>query len=99
MDPRVDIKIRPVPPRPGRTPEDAARAASLLYATGWDAGQLVQIAIYAEMPPAQKVAQMLRLRRQFMERLRARLAAEHPDLPPQELAALVLDHLTVYYQH
>jgi hypothetical protein len=69
------------------------RAAILLRRAGWHPSDWQQIGVYAQMPPARKVAQMFRLRHAFMEQLRARLRAEHPAAGEHEIAALVLREL------
>ncbi len=68
-------------------PEDLdAEAARMLRKIGWDPTRLVQIRIYAQMPPAQKIAIMLRFRNGQVAALRERVRREHPDLSPTELA-------------
>lgn len=84
-----------VPSRPPLPPARAARAALLLQSIGWEPSQLVQLALYVQMPPARKISQMLRMRRQAMRLVRARLATASPDA---DLAALVRQHVAEYYQ-
>jgi hypothetical protein len=45
------------------------------------------------MPLKRKVAQLFALRHAFMERMRARLRAEHPTTSEAEITALVLAEL------
>jgi hypothetical protein len=69
------------------------RAAILLRRVGWHPSDWQQIGVYAQMPPARKVAQMFHLRHALMQQLRARLHAEHPAAGEREIARLVLREL------
>ena len=76
------------------TPAEARRRAQcLLRRVGWHPSDWQQIGVYAQMPPARKVAQLFRLRHAFMDQLRARLRAEHPSATAAAIAALVLREL------
>ena len=92
----------PLPTWPTARPPPALDLAEparlLLQQIRWEPEQLVQIALYAQMPPAQKVAQMLRIRHHQMNLLRRRLQAEHPAATPVQLAALVRAAIDQYYQ-
>jgi hypothetical protein len=86
--------------RPGYyllTPEQAVHrdATRLLQQIGWQAADWTQVAVYARMPPARKVGQMLGLRRAQLHLLKARLRREHPAAPPAALARLVQEHLAL----
>jgi hypothetical protein len=71
-------------------PGDTARqAAQMLQKIGWEPAQLAQLALYARIPPARKIAAMLALRHQAWHVVRDRIAREHPDLAPADLAYLV----------
>ena len=70
-------------------------ARRLLQQIGWQPADWTQIAVYAQMPPARKVAQMLRLRRSQIHLLEARLGHEHPAAPPVAIARLVQEHLAL----
>jgi hypothetical protein len=78
---------------PDAAAEARRRAAILLRRVGWHPSDWQQIGVYAQMPPARKVAQMFRLRHAFMQQLRARLRTEHPAATDAEIAALVLREL------
>ena len=73
----------------------AEAAAHLLRRIGWQPGDWTQVAVYARMAPAQKVGQMLRLRRGQVRLLEARLRREHPDCTSDEIARLVQIHLAL----
>lgn len=73
--------------------EARRRAQLLLRRVGWHPSDWQQIGVYAQMPPAHKVAQMFRLRHAFMQQLRARLRADRPAATDAEIAALVLREL------
>ena len=71
-------------------PGDTARqGAQMLQKIGWEPAQLAQLALYARIPPARKIAAMLTLRHQAWHVVRDRIAREHPDLAPADLAYLV----------
>jgi hypothetical protein len=70
-----------------------AQAAKLLRQIGWDASDLKQIAVYATMPPARKVEQMLRIRGSHIRLLKARLRREHPDYSEAQLSNLLQEQL------
>jgi hypothetical protein len=71
-------------------PGDTARqGAQMLQKIGWEPAQLAQLALYARIPPARKIAAMLALRHQAWHVVRDRVAREHPDLAPADLAYLV----------
>ena len=76
-------------------PEAAARAAQLLRRIGWQPSDWMQIAGYARMAPAMKLAQMWALRRGQMRLLAARLQRERPQLSPADLARAVQAHLAL----
>ena len=78
---------------PNPEAEARRRAQLLLRRVGWHPSDWQQIGVYAQMPPARKVAQMFRLRHAFMQQLRARLRADHPAATDAEIAALVLREL------
>ena len=87
-----------LPARPPLTPEQCAAGRALLAQVRWEPSKLVQLALYAEKSPAEKVAQMVRIRGYQMTLMRRRLAAEHPEAPPAELNALVRTEIEHYYQ-
>lgn len=76
-------------------PEESStsRAESLLRRIGWHTSDLVQIEVYARIPPSRKVAQMLRWRDEQVRLLKARLKREHPDCSEAELFRLLQEHL------
>lgn len=79
-----------------------AEIKALLSKIGWDASNLKQIEVYARMSPAQKVGQMLHIRRQYVEILEAHLRREHPDATRFEMAMLLqaqLDLVREYPRH
>jgi hypothetical protein len=79
------------------TPEQVIHrdATRLLQQIGWQAADWTQVAVYAQMPPARKVRQLLRLRRSQMHLLETRLRREHPAASPAALARLVQGHLAL----
>lgn len=66
------------------------QADQLLRRIGWDPGHRIQTRIYARMQPARKMELALGWRQLQLDILRRRLQAEHPDLPPEEIQALLL---------
>jgi hypothetical protein len=54
-------------------------ARTMLRRTGWHPSDWAQIEVYALMPPARKIEQMLQLRHRQMQVLRQRLQREHPE--------------------
>lgn len=70
-------------------------AADLLRRIGWHPSDWKQVEVYANMPPARKVTQMLLIRHKHIQSLRKRLRIEHPDLTEVELAHMVLQHLSM----
>ena len=68
---------------------------ALLKRIGWHPSDWIQIEVYANMPPARKVAQMLRLRHEYVALLKARLRREHPGCSDVELAQLLQEHLAL----
>jgi hypothetical protein len=70
-------------------------ATRLLRQIGWQPADWTQITVYARIPPARKVAQMLRLRRSQIRLLEARLWHEHPAASRAALAHLVQEHLAL----
>jgi hypothetical protein len=86
--------------RPGYyllTQEQVAQQQAMrrLRQIGWQPADWTQITVYARMPPARKVAQMLRLRRTQIRLLEARLRHEHPAATPIVIARLVQEHLAL----
>src|SRR4051794_25709562 len=75
------------------SPERERAAEEMLRRIGWDAGQLVQIKIYARMVPARKMEIALRWRQAQIDMLRRQLQAENPDLPPDKIRAIMLQRL------
>lgn len=68
-------------------------AAQMLKRIGWHESNWKQIEIYANMPPAKKIAIMFRMRRMQMDILKARLRREHPQATDGEIARMVQEHL------
>jgi len=94
----LPVRYSRAPARNGYYLPDAAaearrRAQIMLRRVGWHPSDWQQIGVYAQMPPARKVAQMFRLRHAFMQQFRARLRTEHPTATDAEIAALVLREL------
>ena len=81
---------RPTPLAPAPLPDDPA---ALLRRLGWDEGQRLQTRIYAHMPPARKMQIALEWRQMQIDMFRHQLQAQHPDLSPQEIQALLLRRL------
>ena len=73
--------------------EAQERAQILLRRVGWHPSDWQQIGVYAQMPPARKVSQLFNLRHAFMNQLRSRLRADHPQASEREIATLVLREL------
>ena len=94
---RTDLRLPTLPPLPALTAEEACQAAAHLHQIGWESEKLIQIAIYAQMPPAVKVAHMLRLRRQMVTLLRERIAHENPDFNAAACNAEVCARIHQYY--
>lgn len=65
----------------------------LLQRIGWHPSNLIQIQVYAQMSPARKVTQMLRLRGKQVRLLKARLKQEHPGCSKAELSRMLQEHL------
>lgn len=70
-------------------------AARLLRRIGWQAGDGAQVAVYARMAPARKVAQMLQMRGEQVRRLEARLRQEHPTAAPAAIRQMRQQHLAL----
>lgn len=94
---RTDLRLPTLPPLPALTAAEARQAAAHLHQIGWEAEKLIQIAIYAQMAPAVKVAQMLRLRRQMVILLRERIARENPHFDAAACNAAVCARIHQYY--
>lgn len=77
----------------------ASDPATLLEKLGWHPSDWVQIEVYARMPPARKVAQMLRLRGEQVRLLKIRLKREHPHFTEVELAHLLQEHLDLVREY
>jgi len=73
----------------GTSADTVRQGAQILQKIGWEPAQLAQLALYARIPPARKIAAMLALRHQAWHIVRDRIAFEHPDLAPADLARLV----------
>ena len=93
-----DLRLPAPLDRPPLAPAESAQARALLQSIGWDRSALVQVALYARQSPAQKIAQMGRIRRAVMTVFRARLAAENPTLAPRALDLLVCRRIAEYYR-
>ncbi len=70
-------------------------AAQMLKRIGWHESNRKQIEMYANMPIAKKVAQMLRFRRRQVQVLKNRLQQEHPGSSQIEIARMVQKHLAL----
>ena len=74
-------------------------AATLLRRIGWHPSDWKQIEVYANMSPAQKVAQMLYWRGEQVRLLKARLRQERPDCTDREMAWLLQEHLDLVREY
>jgi len=70
-------------------------AAQMLKRIGWHESNWKQVEIYANMPSAKKVTQMLRLRSKQVQVLKKRLQREHPESSPLEIAQMLREHLAL----
>jgi aminopeptidase N len=66
---------------------------TMLRRKGWHSSDWKQIEVYAQMSPARKVEQMLRIRHAHVQTLKRRLKQEHPDCTAIELARILEEHL------
>ncbi len=78
---------------PATNSDIEAQAAEMLRRIGWTASDWKQVELYARMPPARKVEQMFRIRRQFMHAFEMRLKREHPELSEYGLKRLIQERL------
>jgi hypothetical protein len=81
------------PDDPQEQADIVAEVTRLLRKIGWDASELAQIKVYAQMSPARKVEQMLSIRNSYVRLLKARLRREHPDYSESQLSALLQKQL------
>ncbi len=96
----LPIRYTRAAPQPGYYVPTAAQqaagdAARLLRRIGWQPGDGAQVAVYARMAPARKVAQMLQMRGEQVRRLEARLRQEHPTAPPAAIRQMRQQHLAL----